>query len=108
MGSDPRLGLDEPLLSHIRSSAPELTVSSQLEDILSNDELPRLRRFRMATTTELRTLFRIAGPAVIVYLLNNVVSMSTQILCGHLGNLQLAAASLGNTGIQVFAYGIMV
>ncbi|KAK9906981.1 hypothetical protein M0R45_002535 [Rubus argutus] len=47
-------------------------------------------------------------PAVVVYLLNNVISMSTQIYCGHLGNLQLAASSLGNTGIQVFAYGLML
>ncbi|KAB5560425.1 hypothetical protein DKX38_005382 [Salix brachista] len=28
--------------------------------------------------------------------------------CGHLGNLQLAAASLGNTGIQVFVFGVMM
>uniref|UniRef100_J3LQE0 Uncharacterized protein n=1 Tax=Oryza brachyantha TaxID=4533 RepID=J3LQE0_ORYBR len=34
--------------------------------------------------------------------------MSTQIFSGHLGTLELAAASLGNTGIQVFAYGLMV
>ncbi|PRQ28467.1 putative multi antimicrobial extrusion protein [Rosa chinensis] len=34
--------------------------------------------------------------------------MSTQIYCGHLGNLELAASSLGNTGIQVFAYGLML
>ncbi|CAL5083234.1 unnamed protein product [Urochloa decumbens] len=30
------------------------------------------------------------------------------IVCGHLGNLELAAASLGNTGIQTFAYGLML
>ncbi|KAJ6925517.1 protein DETOXIFICATION 40-like [Populus alba x Populus x berolinensis] len=34
--------------------------------------------------------------------------MSTQIFCGHLGNLELAAVSLGNTGIQVFAYGLLL
>ncbi|CDP11781.1 unnamed protein product [Coffea canephora] len=34
--------------------------------------------------------------------------MSTQIFSGHLGNLELAAASLGNTGIQIFAYGLML
>ncbi|KAJ6292407.1 hypothetical protein OIU78_024559 [Salix suchowensis] len=50
----------------------------------------------------------LAGPAVVVYLLNNVISMSTQILCGHLGNLELAASSLGNNGIQIFAYGLML
>ncbi|VAH69586.1 unnamed protein product [Triticum turgidum subsp. durum] len=36
------------------------------------------------------------------------MSMSTQILCGHLGTLELAAASLGNTGVQTFAYGLML
>ncbi|KAF2304675.1 hypothetical protein GH714_037392 [Hevea brasiliensis] len=63
---------------------------------------------RKATSVELRTLFYLAAPAIVVYLLNNVVSMSTQILCGHLGNLELAAASLGNNGIQIFAYGLML
>uniref|UniRef100_J3LQD7 Protein DETOXIFICATION n=1 Tax=Oryza brachyantha TaxID=4533 RepID=J3LQD7_ORYBR len=35
------------------------------------------------------------------------MSMSTRIMCGQLGTLELAAASLGNVGIQVFAYGLM-
>ncbi|ONK75012.1 uncharacterized protein A4U43_C03F12390 [Asparagus officinalis] len=48
------------------------------------------------------------APAVIVYMINYVMSMSTQIFSGHLGNLELAAASLGNTGIQIFAYGLML
>ncbi|CAN4083798.1 unnamed protein product [Withania somnifera] len=34
--------------------------------------------------------------------------MSTQIFSGQLGNLQLAAASLGNQGIQLCAYGLML
>ncbi|KAH8493268.1 hypothetical protein H0E87_020102 [Populus deltoides] len=66
------------------------------------------KRLQRATFIELKTLFQLAGPAVVVYLLNNVISMSTQILCGHLGNLELAASSLGNNGIQVFAYGLML
>jgi hypothetical protein len=41
-------------------------------------------------------------------MINYLMSMSTQIFSGHLGTLELAAASLGNTGIQVFAYGLMV
>ncbi|XP_020256851.1 protein DETOXIFICATION 40-like [Asparagus officinalis] len=41
-------------------------------------------------------------------MINYVMSMSTQIFSGHLGNLELAAASLGNTGIQIFAYGLML
>ena len=102
--------LHEPILSRKSSStsSPEQAVSSELEDTLSNSNLSYFHRVRLATCIELKTLFRLAAPAVIVYLLNNVTSMSTQIFCGHLGNLQLAAASLGNTGIQVFAYGLMV
>ncbi|KAL7212158.1 hypothetical protein ACSBR2_014931 [Camellia fascicularis] len=72
-------------------------VSSALED-----------RLQRATTIELNTLFKFAAPAIVVYLLNNITSMATQIFCGHLGNLELAAASLGNNGIQIFAYGVML
>ncbi|KAL3742148.1 hypothetical protein ACJRO7_017607 [Eucalyptus globulus] len=97
----------EPLLQPKQQPAAE-TVSSALEDMLSDTELPRFRRLWRATRIELKTLFRLAAPAVVVYLLNNVTSMSTQILCGHLGNLELAAASLGNNGIQIFAYGLML
>ncbi|KAK4858930.1 hypothetical protein QYF36_023923 [Acer negundo] len=88
-------------------SMPE-PISSALEDVLSDASLSYFHRLRKATWLELNTLFRLAAPAIVVYLLNNVVSMSTQIFCGHLGNLELAAASLGNTGIQVFAYGLML
>ena len=84
------------------------TVSDELEQILTDTEAPYSKRIRSASWVELKLLFHLAAPAVIVYLLNNVVSMSTQIFCGHLGNLELAAVSLGNTGIQVFAYGLMV
>uniref|UniRef100_J3LQE4 Protein DETOXIFICATION n=2 Tax=Oryza brachyantha TaxID=4533 RepID=J3LQE4_ORYBR len=43
-----------------------------------------------------------------MYMINYLMSMSTQIFSGHLGNLELAAASLGNNGIQMFAYGLML
>lgn len=101
MDSTNKNELQEPIL------APK-PISSELEDTLSNSNLTYFERLRAATCLELDTLFRLAAPAVVVYLLNNVISMSTQIFCGHLGNLQLAASSLGNTGIQVFAYGLMV
>lgn len=89
------------------TSEPE-AVSSELEEVLSDLSLPKLRRLRRATAIELNILFKLAAPAIVVYLLNNVTSMATQIFCGHLGNLELAAASLGNNGIQIFAYGVMV
>ncbi|KAJ0759242.1 putative multi antimicrobial extrusion protein [Helianthus annuus] len=105
--------LSEPILSkHENPSVVVLpsgeAVSSELEEILLDASLTSFQRLQKATTNELKSLFWLAGPAIIVYLLNNVTSLSTQIFCGHLGNLELAAASLGNNGIQVFAYGVML
>lgn len=82
--------------------------SSELEKVLSDLQLPWLRRLRTATWIELKLLFRLAAPAVLVYLINNAMSLSTRVFAGHLGNLELAAASLGNSGIQLFAYGLML
>lgn len=83
-------------------------VSSELEEILSDTNLAPFHRYRKAVFLEMHTLYRLAAPACVVYLLGNVVSMSTQIFCGHLGNRALAASSLGNNGIQLLAYGLMV
>lgn len=109
--------IDEPLLApRDPTTTPSFTQSfsskhesdGELERILSDTSVPFLRRLGLATWVELKLLFHLAAPAVLVYLINYVMSMSTQIFSGHLGNLELAAASLGNTGIQVFAYGLMV
>ncbi|KAA8520060.1 hypothetical protein F0562_014316 [Nyssa sinensis] len=90
------------------TSSPPYESSSELEKILSNTQLPFFKRIRLATWIELKLLFPLAGPAVFVYLINNAMSMSTRIFAGQLGNLELAAASLGNQGIQLFAYGLML
>lgn len=82
--------------------------NGELEAVLSDTELSLWQRLRRATWIESKLLFHLAAPAVIVYMINYLMSMSTQIFSGHLGNLELAAASLGNTGIQVFAYGLML
>ncbi|KAG8062644.1 hypothetical protein GUJ93_ZPchr0003g17744 [Zizania palustris] len=81
-------------------------VSGQLESILSDTSVPWARRMLAATAVEMRLLVRLAAPAVLVYMINYLMSMSTQIFSGHLGTLELAAASLGNTGTtgkQIFA-----
>jgi multidrug resistance protein, MATE family len=83
-------------------------VSAQLERILAEDSSPRARRLLRAARVELRLLVALAAPAVAVYMINYAMSLSTRIFCGQLGTLELAAASLGNVGIQVFAYGLMV
>ncbi|KAJ1404326.1 Multi antimicrobial extrusion protein [Sesbania bispinosa] len=109
--------VDQPLLTPSNPPPPPSFTQSfsskhgsdgELERILSDTSVPFLNRLGSATWVELKLLFYLAAPAVIVYLINYVMSMSTQIFSGHLGNLELAAASLGNTGIQVFAYGLML
>ncbi|KAE9452721.1 hypothetical protein C3L33_15387, partial [Rhododendron williamsianum] len=82
--------------------------STELENILSDTQLPFLTRLRLASWLELKLLFRFAGPAVMMYMINNAMSLSTRMFAGHLGNLELAAATLGNSGIQLFVYGLMV
>ncbi|XP_031477887.1 protein DETOXIFICATION 40-like isoform X1 [Nymphaea colorata] len=108
-----QIDMEEPLLvEQTTNGKPPVPAapswSAQLESILNDDGVPWLHRMRAATWVELRLLCNLAAPAVLVYMLNYVMSMATQIFSGHLGNLELAAASLGNTGIQVFAYGLML
>ncbi|KAJ9689766.1 hypothetical protein PVL29_012445 [Vitis rotundifolia] len=100
--------LAQPLLQPRHCSSSTEPVSSELEEVLSNTELSSFRRIGTATLIELGILFRLAGPAVVVYFLNSVTSLSTQTFRGHLGNLELAASALGNHGIQTFAYGLVV
>ncbi|XP_057506185.1 protein DETOXIFICATION 40-like isoform X3 [Actinidia eriantha] len=83
-------------------------LGSELESILSNKEVPLFHRLRNATSIELKLLMQLAAPAVGVYMVSFGMSTATQIISGHLGNLELAAASLGNNGIQMFAYGLLM
>lgn len=105
LGSDQAQPLQpaEPISSGVHGG-----VDARLEKVLSDTHLPCLHRLRLATFIELKLLFRLAAPAVFVYLINNFMSLSTRVFAGHLGNLELAAASLGNSGIQLFAYGLML
>ncbi|KAK1422603.1 hypothetical protein QVD17_17888 [Tagetes erecta] len=82
--------------------------NAELERVLSNSETPFITRLTAASKIELNLLYKLAAPAVMVYLINNVMSISTRIFSGQLGNRELAAASLGNQGIQLFAYGLML
>ncbi|KAL3627509.1 Protein DETOXIFICATION 40 [Castilleja foliolosa] len=97
-----------PLHSMHPPSQPSPADVSHLESVLSNTDLPWLNRFQIATWIELKLLFKLAAPAVMMYLINNAMSLSTRIFAGHLGNLEFAAACLGNQGIQLFAYGLLL
>uniref|UniRef100_A0A7C8YGQ4 Protein DETOXIFICATION n=1 Tax=Opuntia streptacantha TaxID=393608 RepID=A0A7C8YGQ4_OPUST len=98
----------EKMIGHQREAAPppehaaEEEAGSALEEALTD------RQLWLATRLEMRYLVPLAGPAIVVYLLNYLNSVSTQIFCGHLGNMELAAASLGTRGVQLFAYGLML
>ena len=104
----PLLGARGPATASQGGGGHGEAASGQLEGILGDASLPWRRRMAAATVVEMRLLVRLAAPAVLVYMINYLMSMSTQIFSGHLGTLELAAASLGNTGIQIFAYGLMV
>ncbi|XP_044478153.1 protein DETOXIFICATION 40-like [Mangifera indica] len=96
-------GVHEPILIE---GHPGL--NHRLEKVLSDPQLSYFKRLQLASWLELKLLFPLAAPAVLVYLINNFMSLSTRVFCGHLGNLQLAAASLGNSGIQLLSYGLML
>ncbi|XP_031274252.1 protein DETOXIFICATION 40-like isoform X2 [Pistacia vera] len=96
-------GVHEPILIEGRHG-----IDYRLERVLSDAQLPYFKRLQLASWLELKLLFPLAAPAVLVYLINNFMSLSTRLFCGHLGNLQLAAASLGNSGVQLLAYGLML
>ncbi|PWA57683.1 multi antimicrobial extrusion protein [Artemisia annua] len=103
----------QPLLEPIQDVKGSTSTGShggsvELERVLSDTKSPYMRRFGLASKIELYLLFKLAAPAVMVYLINNSMSLSTRIFSGQLGNLELAAASLGNSGIQLFAYGLML
>ncbi|XP_020205862.1 protein DETOXIFICATION 40 [Cajanus cajan] len=95
--------LTQPLLEN--STPPP---DSRLEEVLSDTNLPCSKRLLSATWIELKLLFPLAAPAIVVYVINGLMSNVTRAFAGHLGNLQLAAANLGNSGIQLFAFGLML
>lgn len=101
--------IQQSILTSIQPPPPAVSHSSSvLENLLSDTDSPPLKRYREATWIELKLLFKLSAPAVMMYLVNNAMSVSTRIFSGQLGNLQFAAACLGNQGIQLFAYGLLV
>ncbi|KAK2644466.1 hypothetical protein Ddye_019661 [Dipteronia dyeriana] len=109
--------LHQPILTSSIQPSPtplpaelgHLEVNSRLEKVLSDThELSYFERLQMASWVELKLLLPLAAPAILVYLINSTMSLSTRMFCGQLGSLELAAASLGNSGIQLFAYGFML
>ncbi|CAN1843672.1 Protein DETOXIFICATION 40 [Linum perenne] len=93
---------EEPLLNN------NLESGAELESVLSDQNLTWCQRVKVATVVESKLLLHIAAPAVAVYMINYLMGLATQIFSGQLGNLQLAAASLGCSGVQLFSYGLLL
>ncbi|CAN6901842.1 unnamed protein product [Brassica oleracea] len=95
--------LQQPLLEPTKSE-----VDFRMESVLTDTHLPYLRRLYFAALIELKFLFNLAAPAIFVYVINNGMSMLTRIFAGRIGSMQLAAASLGNSGFNMFTFGLML
>ncbi|XP_076881580.1 protein DETOXIFICATION 40-like [Bidens hawaiensis] len=105
--------LHHPLIEPVQGCSSSQSAANdggsvELERTLSDTETPLIKRLVAASRIELNLMYKLAAPAVIVYLINNAMSISTRIFSGQLGNMELAAASLGNQGIQLFAYGLLL
>lgn len=78
-----------------------------LESVLTESSLPYQRRMYLGACIEMKLLFRLALPAILVYIVNSGMSISARIFAGHIGGTELAAASIGNSCFNL-AYGLML
>ncbi|KAF2534419.1 hypothetical protein F2Q70_00032878 [Brassica cretica] len=99
--------LQQPLVDPTDSERKPLRDVESLESILMESSLPSRRRLYLGACIEMKLLFRLALPAIFVYLLNSGMSISTRIFAGHIGSQELAAASIGNSCFNL-VYGLMV
>ncbi|KAH9303385.1 hypothetical protein KI387_014968, partial [Taxus chinensis] len=58
--------------------------------------------------SESKKLWLFSGPAILVMVFNFLLSVVSQMFAGHLGELELAGASIANVGIQGFAYAVLI
>lgn len=61
-----------------------------------------------AALKESKKLWLLSGPSVIVVIFNFLLSAVSQMFAGHLGESELAGASIANIGIQGIAYGVLL
>ncbi|EOA15865.1 hypothetical protein CARUB_v10007727mg [Capsella rubella] len=98
-----RVDLRRPLVD--REKKPPLEVG--LESVLTESSLPYRRRVYLGVCIEIKLLFRLALPAILVYLVNSGMGISARIFAGRLGSNELAAASIGNSSFNL-VYALML
>lgn len=78
-----------------------------LESVLTESSLSYPRRVCLGACIEMKVLFQLALPAILIYLVNSGMGISARIFAGHVGSQELAAASIGNSCFNL-VYGLMV
>ncbi|CAN8294184.1 unnamed protein product [Cochlearia groenlandica] len=91
----------------IEPTKPE-GVDCRMESVLTDVSLCYYRRIYLAALIEMKFLVHLAGPAIFVYVISNGMSMLTRIFAGRMGYMQLAAASLGNSGFNMSTFGLLL
>ncbi|VAI26953.1 unnamed protein product [Triticum turgidum subsp. durum] len=81
--------------------------SAASEELLRWEPVPFDVLSRLALW-EAGNLWRISWASILITLFSFTLSLVTQMFVGHLGELELAGASITNIGIQGLAYGIML
>ncbi|KAK1626656.1 hypothetical protein QYE76_000971 [Lolium multiflorum] len=81
--------------------------SGASEELLRREPVPFDVLSRLALW-EAGNLWRISWASILITLFSFTLSLVTQMFVGHLGELELAGASITNIGIQGLAYGIML
>ncbi|CAN6470781.1 unnamed protein product [Victoria cruziana] len=81
--------------------------AEDMELLLSRKRL-QCRQLGAAAVAESRILWRLSAPAIIIMIFNFMLSFVSQMFAGHLGEDQLAGASIASVGLQGLAYGIML
>ncbi|KAK3137024.1 hypothetical protein QOZ80_5BG0446670 [Eleusine coracana subsp. coracana] len=81
--------------------------SGASEELLRREHVPWGILLRLAQW-EAGNLWRISWASILITVFSFMLSLVSQMFVGHLGELELAGASITNIGIQGLAYGIMI
>ncbi|XP_010448968.1 PREDICTED: protein DETOXIFICATION 39-like [Camelina sativa] len=102
-----RTDLRRPLVDPTVDTEKRPPLDVGLESVLMESSLSYRRRIYLGACIELKLLSRLALPAILIYLVNSGMSVSTRIFAGHVGGQELAAVSLGNSCFNL-VYGLML
>lgn len=81
--------------------------SDACEELLQREHVP-LGMLMQLAAWEAGNLWRISWASILITVFSFMLSLISQMFVGHLGDLELAGASITNIGIQGLAYGVMV